>query len=88
MARYGKKEFVDTMAELTGSTKVEAAAALEAVKDTVKHLVKDEGDILLLQGFVRFEKKAMPARTYRNPQTGEKIFKDEHTKVKAQAKFE
>ncbi len=66
-----KADLVATVAG-TGLTKKEAAAAVEAVIDSIKGALA-KGDKVSLVGFGSFTVKKRKARTGRNPQTGEAI---------------
>ena len=66
-----KADLVAAVAE-TGMTKKQAAAAVDAVIDTVKGALK-KGDKVSLVGFGTFSVKRRKARTGRNPQTGKAI---------------
>ena len=67
-----KAEFVAKVAEKSGLTRKQADAAVAAFTQTVTETLK-EGDKLQLMGFGTFEVKERPARTGRNPATGESI---------------
>lgn len=67
-----KGDLVDSIAKQTGSTKTDAAAALDAVLDAITgSLMKMER--VSLPGFGSFEVKQRAAREGRNPATGAKI---------------
>ena len=67
-----KAELVSAMAEKTGLTNKDAAAAVNAFTESVKDaLVK--GDKVQLVGFGTFEVAERAARMGRNPSTGESI---------------
>lgn len=67
-----KAELVSAMAEKTGLTNKDAAAAVNAFIDSVREaLVK--GDKVQLVGFGTFEVSERAARMGRNPSTGEAI---------------
>ncbi|MBE5809045.1 MAG: HU family DNA-binding protein [Clostridiales bacterium] len=65
-----KNTLVSKMAENTGLTKAQSEAALKAFIDIVEDTLK-EGDSIQLVGFGTFAVKERPARTARNPRTGE-----------------
>ena len=67
-----KTEFVAKIAEKAGLTRKQAEAAVAAFTQTVAETLKD-GDKVQLTGFGSFEVKDRPARTGRNPATGETI---------------
>ena len=62
-----KNELVSSMAEKTGMKK-----ALKAFTDTVVEALKNDDKIQLV-GFGTFEVNKKPARTGRNPKTGEQM---------------
>jgi DNA-binding protein HU-beta len=67
-----KSELVAALAEKSGLTKKDAESALNAFTETITGaLVK--GEKIQLIGFGTFEAKKRPARTARNPRTGEEI---------------
>lgn len=67
-----KAELVSAMAEKTGLTNKDAAAAVNAFTESVKEaLIK--GDKVQLVGFGTFEVAERAARMGRNPSTGESI---------------
>lgn len=67
-----KTELVSAVQEATQLKKKDAEAAVAAVIDTVKETLK-KGEKVQLIGFGTFESKDRPARTARNPRTGEEI---------------
>ena len=66
-----KADLVAAVAE-TGVTKKEAAAAVDAMIDSITGALK-KGDKVSLVGFGSFSVKKRKARTGRNPQTGKAI---------------
>ena len=64
-----KAELVSKMAEDAGTTKVQAAAALDSFIEGVTKTLKS-GDKLILVGFGTFSVSKRAARNGRNPQTG------------------
>lgn len=77
-----KKELVGTVAEKLGSTKKDAALALEAVVESIKgHLT--EGQDVQLVGFANFTQKVVPAHSMVLGLTGETIEVPERTQYKA-----
>lgn len=67
-----KTELISAIAEKAGITKTDAAKAVNAYVDTVKEqLAKDES--VAIVGFGTFSTTKRPARTGRNPRTGETI---------------
>ena len=77
-----KAELVSKMAEDAGTTKVQAAAALDSFMEGVTKTLKS-GDKLILVGFGTFSVSKRAARKGRNPATGETI----KIKAKKVAKF-
>ena len=67
-----KADFVAKIAEKSGLTRKQADAAVAAFTQTVTETLK-AGDKVQLMGFGTFEIKDRPARTGRNPATGETI---------------
>ena len=67
-----KAEFVAKIAEKSGLTRKQAEMAVAAFTQTVAEALK-EGDKVQLTGFGSFEVKERPARSGRNPATGETI---------------
>ena len=67
-----KVTLVAKIAEKSGLSKKQAELALGAFIDSVTEALK-EGDKVQLMGFGTFEIKDRPARTGRNPATGESI---------------
>ena len=67
-----KAEFIAGVAEKAGLTRKQAEAAVSAFTQTVAEALK-AGDKVQLMGFGTFEIKDRPARTGRNPATGESI---------------
>ena len=67
-----KTELIAEIAEKAGLSKKDSEAAVKAFVDAVSEsLIK--GDKVQLVGFGTFEVSERPARTGRNPQTGETI---------------
>ena len=67
-----KTELVNYIAEEAGLTKVDAGKALEALIEGVTKGLKKEGSVKLT-GFCTFAAQKKPARTGRNPRTGETV---------------
>lgn len=67
-----KSELVVAMAAKAGLTKKDTEKALGAFIETVTETLQG-GDKVQLVGFGTFESKDRPARTARNPRTGEEI---------------
>ena len=67
-----KSELIVALAQKAELSKKDAEKALSAFVDVVTDALK-AGDKVQLVGFGTFESKARPARTARNPRTGEEI---------------
>jgi DNA-binding protein HU-beta len=67
-----KLTLIEAVATGAGLAPAEAAAAVEAVVETIIEALAD-GDKVTIPGFGTFEVRARAARTGRNPQTGESI---------------
>jgi DNA-binding protein HU-beta len=67
-----KAELIDAVAQSAELPKSSAARAVEAVVDSITASLK-AGEVVSLVGFGTFSVKARPARTGRNPKTGESI---------------
>jgi len=67
-----KSELIKALADKTNQTQAEAKAFLEAFTETVGDVLKS-GDKITLVGFGTFDVQNVPARTGRNPRTGEAI---------------
>ena len=67
-----KAELVSKMAEDAGTTKVQAAAALDSFMEGVTKTLKS-GNKLILVGFGTFAVGKRAARVGRNPRTGDAI---------------
>jgi DNA-binding protein HU-beta len=67
-----KSQLIDALAARFDGNKKAAAHALESVLDTITREVA-KGEKVAITGFGSFEKRLRPARTVRNPQTGEPI---------------
>lgn len=67
-----KAEFIDAVAERGNMQKSDAAAAVDAVLDTISDTLKN-GDQVALVGFGTFLVRRREARQGRNPRTGEAI---------------
>jgi DNA-binding protein HU-beta len=74
-----KQELISALASKTGKPQTEAKAFLEAFTETVTETLT-KGDKITLIGFGTFDVQAVPARTGRNPRTGEPL------KIKAKKK--
>jgi DNA-binding protein HU-beta len=78
MAKLMKNDVVNSVVEKTGISKKEATAAVDAFAATISEALSN-GDSVGLIGFGTFEAKVRPARTGRNPQTGEPLSIPEKT---------
>ena len=67
-----KGELVAALAAKTETTKKESEAALNGILDVIAESMA-KGDKVQLIGFGTFEAKERPARTARNPRTGEQV---------------
>lgn len=67
-----KADIVTKVHEVLGSTKADADRAVETVIDSIVSGLKT-GDEVSIAGLGIFSAKARPARTGRNPRTGETI---------------
>lgn len=67
-----KQDLVCFVAEETGLTKADATRALDAMMKGITTGLKKEGKVTLT-GFATFAAKAKPAKTGRNPRTGETV---------------
>jgi DNA-binding protein HU-beta len=67
-----KADIVTKVQEVLGGTKADADRAVEAVIDCIMSGLKS-GDEVSISGLGIFTAKARPARTGRNPRTGETI---------------
>nr|WP_026188879.1 HU family DNA-binding protein [Orenia marismortui] len=75
-----KTDLVDQIAEKTGITKKDSKAALNGLLEVIAENLEaeakkpaDERSKIQLIGFGSFEVRDRPARTGRNPQTGEEM---------------
>ena len=67
-----KQELIDAVASASGTSKIAAEDAINAVLETISKTVA-AGDTVQLIGFGSFGTGERAARTGRNPQTGEAI---------------
>lgn len=67
-----KSELVSALAHKTGKPQTEAKAFLEAFESTVKETLA-KGEKITLIGFGSWDVQDVPARTGRNPRTGEAL---------------
>lgn len=83
-----KGELVVQVAEVTGLSKKDSEAAINAVVETIQKSLKS-GEKVAIAGFGTFDVSNRKARTGRNPQTGEeiKIAASKNPKFKAGKSF-
>lgn len=67
-----KRDLIDRVAESSGLSKTDAAAALDAALAGITDALVS-GDSVTLPGFGTFEVRSRAARSGRNPQTGESM---------------
>jgi len=67
-----KKELGDAVGTAFGGSKAMGAAAVDAVFDAVAKALA-RGEEVQVAGFGKFEVRSRPARTGRNPRTGEPV---------------
>jgi len=67
-----KTELVDAISDASDLSKTQALNALNAVTSVIAKTLAN-GDKVSLVGFGTFEARPRPARTARNPRTGESI---------------
>ena len=67
-----KAELIEAVAESADISKASATRVLESVLETITGTLQ-EGNSVALVGFGTFQVKDRPARTGRNPQTGEPL---------------
>lgn len=65
-----KGQLTEAVATELGGSKAAAARAIDAVIKSIQQGIKED-DSVTISGFGTFVKKARPARTGRNPSTGE-----------------
>jgi DNA-binding protein HU-beta len=83
-----KTDLISAVAAHTGSSAKDVATILGGIEDVVTATVA-KGEKVVITGFLTFDRTARPARTGRNPQTGEsiKIKASKSPKVTAGASF-
>lgn len=69
-----KSELIEALEAASGQSKAAVGAVLDALPNVVVAALRDNG-ALTLPGLMKIEAKARPARTMRNPATGEAIEK-------------
>lgn len=67
-----KNDLVTRVSEIANLTKADAAAAVDAVFDSISETLKNKGEVRLV-GFGTFCTAERKATEGRNPRTGEKI---------------
>ena len=72
MAKLMKSDVVSNIVDQTGLSKKDANAAVDVLTATICEALSN-GDSVGLIGFGTFETKHRPARTGRNPQTGDPL---------------
>jgi DNA-binding protein HU-beta len=70
--RLNKTELIDSVAGTTGESRRVVGDVLDAVVTQVQKQVK-KGEKVTVPGFGTFSRRSRPARTARNPRTGESI---------------
>ena len=87
--KYGKQDFIDKYAEITGRTKKDAREIIEGVADTFRALTMNVGDKVTIPGFIMVERVLSPERVCRNPQDGTSMVipPRERMKAKVSKKF-
>jgi DNA-binding protein HU-beta len=68
-----KAELIDAVATSAGVSKADAERTVQAFFDTVLETTKSGEDKVAWAGFGSFSTNTRPARTGRNPQTGEPV---------------
>lgn len=72
-----KKDLIDAVADKTGSSKVDAAAAVDAVFEAISGALVAREKVAIA-GFGNFEARHVASRMARNPQTGAQVPVAEH----------
>lgn len=67
-----KQDLINMVAEMTGGTKTQADAIVNGIFDTIAAEMAKGGSVDVA-GFGKFEGKTRPARSARNPRTGETV---------------
>jgi DNA-binding protein HU-beta len=67
-----KSDLIDAVADAADISKMSATRTVDAVISAIGEALK-AGDTVTLAGFGSFQAKVRPARTGRNPKTGEAI---------------
>lgn len=70
--KVNKKDIIDSVNDVLGTTKVQAEAAVETVINKIVETLKNGGEVSIA-GLGIFSTKMRAARTARNPRTGEPI---------------
>lgn len=79
-----KSQFIDAIALEAGMSKVQAKKSVEAFITVVENSLKN-GEKIAITGFGSFTTNEKPARTGRNPKTGEAINIEAKKSVKFKA---
>uniref|UniRef100_A4WS11 Histone family protein DNA-binding protein n=1 Tax=Cereibacter sphaeroides (strain ATCC 17025 / ATH 2.4.3) TaxID=349102 RepID=A4WS11_CERS5 len=72
MTRLNKSDLVSTVAEKVGVSRLAVQTVLDEAVDQIANAVRC-GDSITLTGFGSFKPRHRPARTGRNPRTGEAV---------------
>jgi DNA-binding protein HU-beta len=75
-----KQDLVNEVAKHASITKAAAAAAVDAVLESIKQALSTEDTVRLIN-FGTFKKKRVQAKTVRNPRTGDPVKVPEHNRV-------
>jgi DNA-binding protein HU-beta len=81
MARIGKQDFINKIAEKTGITKREASKVFDASLEIIEEEVRAGNDIVI-PGFGSIKVQSVKARVGRNIKTGEELTIPAHRRVK------
>ena len=76
------QEVINQMAEITGGTKKDAKAHLDAFKEVVVEAI-ERGEDVKLKGFVDFVTAEVAERKAKNPQDGSEVVVPAHRKASA-----
>lgn len=100
MQKSGKAELVEVLLDLAKQhaeetdtkpvikSKKDSSTIIDLFAEAVKSLVQEEGDVLVIQNFIRLEKYLTKETRKHNPQTGEMFTVGPKLRVKAKANFE
>ncbi len=84
MSSLKKSELISSIASKASLAKVDAEAALNALLETIQDAMKEDKTVTF-PGFGSFSTAVRPARSVRNPRTGEPIELEETKVVKFKA---